>query len=138
QLARPVFALRNCFQSVDDQIQNHLLQLNSISTHVRKILLELLLQENTISACFVLCECKHLDNHFVEIDQIASRWRLFHEGANSRDDCARTVTVFNDAFDGLPCFSEVGSCAAKPTQSRISIRDDRGEWLVYFMCDRRR
>src|SRR6185369_12230071 len=89
-----------------------------------------------MAARFVLSECKHFVDYFVQINPIASRRCLFDERANARDNFARTIAVFNNTLDRLPPFRQVGRRSRKPTQARVAVRNNRGQRLVYFMSDR--
>src|SRR6185369_5771390 len=89
-----------------------------------------------MAARFVLSEYKHFVDYFIQINPIVSRRSLFDERANARDNRARTITVFNNTLDRLPPFRQVRCRSREPTQTRIAVRNNRGQRLVYFMSDR--
>src|SRR4030095_5581409 len=136
QFPFPFLAVRDCFRALDDQIQNHLLQLNSISAHERQTTGELAFQKNVALACFALGYCNNLDNNFVEINQIIPRRSLFHQRANSPDDLARPITVLDNTFNGLPRLNKIRLGAPEPPQTSVTVCDYRSKRLVNLVCDR--
>src|SRR5260370_22222621 len=138
QLSLPFVHCAHCFNGVDDQVQQHLLQLNAIPLHHRQLLRESGLQCDAMPDNLVAGQGGGVEDHLVHVERVVARGYLFNEAADPSDDVARSIAVLDDTPESLPDFTHVGRLRANPTQGGLGRGDDRGDRLIDFVGNRRR
>ena len=138
QLSRPLADAAHRFDGVDDQVEDHLLQLDSISLNERQALRELRLHRDAVLHHFASGQGNDLEDRFVDLQAILPWGRLLDEGTDPADDVAGSLAVLDDATERLPDLLQIRRLGAKPAQGGIGIGDCRRNWLADFMGNRGR
>src|SRR5216684_2591450 len=102
QLSRPFRDGAHCLDSVDDEIEDNLLQLDAIALNQRQALRELGLHRRAILHCFATGELHHLADCLVYVHPVPPWRRLFDELTYSADDVAGAIGVLDDTAERLP------------------------------------
>ena len=84
---------------VHDQVEKHLLQLDTIPRHARQRLVELGPKNDVVAAHLALGERDDVENLAVDIEQLHARHLALRERANARDDLARPLAVCGDVVE---------------------------------------
>ena len=77
QLARALADASHCFDGVDDQIEEHLLQLNAVPLNGRQVVCELELERDTAPEQFAAGQGDDLENGLVDVQPILLRRHFF-------------------------------------------------------------
>src|ERR1700756_5733606 len=93
QLSRSLANPAHRFDGVDDQVKDHLLQLDAISFNGRKALSELRLHRDAVLHQFAMGEGNDLEDRFVDLHSILPWGRLPDERMDPADDVAGTTAV---------------------------------------------
>src|SRR5260370_6451898 len=102
QISRPFRDLAHCLDSVDDEIEDNLLQLYTISFDERQTLPEYRLYRRAILCRFATRELDHLADRLVHVHPFLS-WRCFlYELADSADDAPGAMGVLGDFAKSPP------------------------------------
>ena len=126
------------FQPVQHQIEHDLLQLHPIAEHARQVRAELRPQSRARPPRFSLGQCDDLSNDLIDVQRLLLGRRAAREGANPRDDVARTAAVAAIACNPSRTSSRFGDSRSQKAQAGVRIDDDARERLVDLMRDRRR
>ena len=138
QLPRPFVHCAHCFNGIDDQVGEHLLQLDAIRLHHRQLLPRLDLQRDVMPEQLAPGQGGGVEDRLVDVQRLVPWWHLFDEAANPADDVTRSLAVLDDTAEGLPDLAEVRRLGTKPTQGGIGSGDDRGDRLSDFVGNRGR
>src|SRR5215470_17595659 len=87
-----------------------------------------------ISLHFALRQRDHVTYYLVDVEPIFLKRSLFNQGANSRDDFARSLSVIHHKGNRIPRFFQV--LCIEPAQTCVGIVDECAERLIDFMGDR--
>src|SRR5215813_4876267 len=101
-LSRPIVRPAHGFHGIDNQIEDHLLQLYSISQDERHITRKLSLQGHVIPFDFTARQGDNLHYDFVDVQPVLSWWRFLCQGANPADDFSGPTGISDDELDRLP------------------------------------
>ena len=136
QFACPLAGAAHRLHGVDDQVENHLLELNPISLNERQALCELRPHRDAVLHCFATGQGDNLEDSVVDRNAVLP-WRRFpDQRTDPTDDLARSFSVLLDITERLLGFLEIWPLRAQPAQTGLGIGDSRGDGLVHFMCDR--
>src|SRR3984893_772022 len=114
QLARSLADLAHRFDGVHDQVQDHLLQLDSISPDARQTVRELGLQQDAMPPHLAPCQGDRFEDRFVDVQAGLPRRELLDEGANAADDFAGLIACLDDMIECIPDLLEVRWLSRKP------------------------
>ena len=118
QFARALVDAAHCLDGIDDQVEDHLLQLDTISLNERQALGQLSFHRNAILDRFSTGQRDDLEYCLVDPQQILSRRCFLGEPADAVDDVTGTVTVSQDATERCRTSSKSGGRA--PSQRRAA------------------
>src|SRR5262245_44668885 len=130
QLSATVSHRSHRFDTVHHEVDNHLLQLHSISQHRQDIGGQLHPQHHAIFLYFTLYQTNNLLNDFVNIQTHLLGATFLDQGANPPDHIAGALPVPDNALYCLPRFLQVWSPACEPPQTGVGVGYDGGEWLI--------
>src|SRR3546814_8146499 len=133
QPARPFADTAHRFDGFDDQVKDHLLQLDSISLNDRQALRELRLHRDIVVHHFATGQGKDLNDRFVELQGILPRGLLLDESTDAADDLGRTPSVLDGTTKRLPDLVQIWRLGTQPAQGRLGIGDSRPERLHDLM-----
>src|SRR5208282_2361916 len=107
QLTRPLVDRAHCFGRVQDQVQDDLLQLNTISLDGSQPLRQAGLDGNSILGDRASRQRNHLIDRLIEIKSMLSRRRFPDVIANPVDDDSRAVGIAYDTAERFPDLANV-------------------------------
>jgi hypothetical protein len=107
QLTRPPVDHAHCFGRVQDQVQNYLLQLNTVSLHGSQPLRQAGLDGNSILGDCASRQHDHLIDRLIEIKTMLSRRRFPDVITHPVDDDSCAVGIAYDTAERFPDFAEV-------------------------------
>ena len=107
QVTRALVDRGHCFGRVQDQVQNDLLQLNTISLDWSQPLRQASLDGNPILGDCALRQPNHLIDRLIEIKTMLPRRRLLDMITNPVDDDSRAIGIANDAAERFPDLAQV-------------------------------
>src|SRR5262249_35535655 len=97
----PARALReraHRLDSVDDQVDDHLLDLGARALDERQAFGERGLEQDVAAPQLVVRESEHLENRLAEVEAVAARRLALHEHAEPLDDLAGPPAFVGDSF----------------------------------------
>src|SRR5262249_45420030 len=104
QLPCPGLNRGHCFNCVQNQVDDDLLQLNTIALHRREPISELGAERNSILADCASHHNNHLTDRLIEVKKLFSRWRLLDVIAHPADDIPGSIRISDDAAERFLCF----------------------------------
>ena len=121
---------------VDDEVDNHLLELDAVSQHLRHSRSEVARYRDAARLDFVMEKHKSSINEFVK-----RRERMFGRSpnrhpANAADNVCGTTCIGNDARVRFAHLRYVGHRPVESAQPGFAIRSDSGERLVQLVGNR--
>ena len=128
KLTRPLVDRAHCFGRVQDQVQNDLLQLNTISLHRSQPLRQAGLDGNSILSDCASRQHNHLVDRLIEIKTVLSRRRFLDVITHPVDDDSRAVGIADDTAERFPDLAQVWRLLIQKIEGRTSI--------VARSCDR--
>src|SRR3977135_4224734 len=134
---RPILR-RHGVDRVRDQIQQHLLQLDSISSYLRYLRIRLGFEQYPVPLQIVARQGEDFADKFVDVERSSVPGVLLKDRPNAVDHRSRAKAVNGDPFQRRLRFIEIGGRAIKPAQARIGICDDPSQWLFDLVSDRSR
>jgi hypothetical protein len=111
---RPRIPASHGLDGVENQVEDHLLQLDPIAVHGRRALGEFGPHRDAVPDRFASGELDHLADRSIDVHAIARRRRLLGEIANALDHLACPGAVPDDASEGLLCLLQIQRVAAEP------------------------
>ena len=121
------------FDAIHDQVDDDLLDLNTIRHDRRHSWLQLQPQLDILRGQLTLQQCRHLLDGYVDVQRQHPGIRLFHQATDSLNDISRTISVFDDPFYGPAHVIQIGIVMIKEAQARLPVRDDGGKRLIDLM-----
>ena len=118
QLPRPLGDTAHRLDGVEDQIENYLLQLDSISLNERQALRELRLHRDIVFHHFATGQGNDFEDDFVDLDVIFPWKLLLNEGTDAADDLAAALAVLDNTVERLPDLVQIRRLAVQPAQGR--------------------
>ena len=115
--------------AVDDEIDDHLLQLDAIALHRRQLRRKLQPHRRMVGDHFALHEGDHIADDLVYFEPDHLRTALLGEIANAVDHVARAVCATDNSGEGIARLSNVWSVTAQPSEAGLSVEDDRRQRL---------
>ena len=125
------------FQSVQEQVEHHLLQLHPVAEHAREIPGELGPQSRACPPRFGLGQGDHLANDVIDVQRLLLGRRSAREGSNPRDHVAGPPAVAGDGLQAVAHFVEIRRRTGQEAQAGVRVDDDARERLVDLVSDGR-
>src|SRR6516225_243954 len=138
QFPRPLADRAQCFDSVDDQVEDHLLQLDPISANKWQALRALRLHRDAVLRDFATGQADDLEDRFVDVHVFFMERCFFEKRAHPADDLADSIAVSKDTIERLPGLLQIWRFFAQPAQRGSGIVDRCCDRLVDFMGNRGR
>jgi hypothetical protein len=95
----------HCLDRVQDQVQYHLLQLNTIPLNGKQLLRKPRLERDPMLGNCAPRQFNHLGDRLIEIKPIASRRRFLGVSPDTVDDVAGSIGVAHDTPEGFSHFA---------------------------------
>ncbi|MNL01015.1 hypothetical protein D3C87_1214680 [compost metagenome] len=125
-------------QRVDDQVEQHLLQFDTIALDVRQAVRQRRLHRGQALGGFATGQFHHLADCRVHVHRLLAGRRLLDQLADAPEHIARPVGVLDDAGQRLPHLVDIGRLRAQPAQPGLGVGHRRRNRLVDLVRDRRR
>jgi hypothetical protein len=132
----PVDNREHRFNSVRDEVQQYLLQLNAICCRLRKIPGDLQIDHDALSFRPSMNKCKDLGHYLVEVYQGFLGSRPPKKGPETFDDLGSVLPISDDPLRRRVHIRMVGRVRRKPAKTRLAIRYHGGKRLANFMRNR--
>src|SRR6516164_6329196 len=136
ELSRTVLYCAHGFDAVQDQVQNHLLQLNTVARYGRETSGQLHSQYNLISLHLAPREDDNLSNSLVDIQPFLCGASFREESSNPPGHVAGSIPITDDAANRFAGFGEVRWIPGQPAQRGIRVGHDARQGLINFVGDR--
>ena len=114
QLSLSSAAAVHRFDSVEDQVEDHLLHLRAIALHAGQSRREVRLQRDAMSEHFTSGHGDHFEDGFVEIEPLPALRRLLDQGMDPADDVAGAFAVPDDLIERLADLVQIRRTGAQP------------------------
>ena len=134
--AVPHSRLRHCLHRIDDEIDDHLLDLGAIDEHFRCSRSVVVRNRHRARLKLVTKKLQGLADQFVERDQGLLRCLANCHGANPGDDLGCAPCPGDYTFHRFAYFGEIRFGATEPMQSHFCVHRNGGERLIELMGDR--
>jgi hypothetical protein len=135
--ALPLAHRRHGFHAVDEEIDDHLLQLDSIPAHREQARREFEPNRNSVPKRVMPQERDRLSDDLVDVQADHLRVDLLRELANPANHLIGAMGVVDNLPDRGAHFFDLGRLAAEPPQAGSRVGYDGAERLIHFMRDRR-
>ncbi len=122
--------------AVDEEIQQHLLQLDPIARHGGKLRREVNAYADLTVDEVATHEREYLLDHLVHVDRLVLRFFLPQHGAQPRDDRAGPLVARDDVGEDLRDLIELRRVAGKKPLGRLCIAENRRQRLVQLVRKR--
>src|SRR3982075_3502485 len=121
QAPRPILG-RHRIDRVRDQVQKHLLQLDSISSYLRYLCIRLGLDQYPVPLQIAVRQGEGFPDEVVDVERSSVPGVLLEDRPNASDHRSRAMAISDDLLECRLRFIEIGHRAIKPAQARIGIR----------------
>src|SRR6266481_6064044 len=136
QLPRPLADAAHRLDGVDDQVENHLLQLDPICSNDWQALRELRPHRDAALQNFGTGQGYDLKHRLVDLQVLLPRRRLLDKGPDTADDVAGSHAVPDDTTERLPDLFQIWRLSTEPVQPGLCVGDNRRDRLSDFMGNR--
>src|SRR5712671_1190588 len=126
----------HCFDRVEDQVHDDLLQLNAIPLYETFSVGKAGLDRDSIDRNFALEQGNHFGDCTVEIEAIPPWWRFLDLVADPVDDLPSSIGIRNHTGKRLPDFGQVRRLLVQKIQSSARVVARTGDRLRDFVSDR--
>src|ERR1700704_1722885 len=137
QDARPAHAGHR-IDGVGDQVDKHLLQLNSVACYLRHLFIQLGFDLYPVLHQILPHQGKRFPDEIVEVHRGSFPVILLEERPNTLDHLAGTVAVSDNLLECLLRFVQIGLRPVEETQAGIGARYHPGQGLLDFVGNRGR
>src|SRR6266478_4481155 len=110
------FASDQGFQSVLDQVQDDLLDLDAVGQHGRQVLRQSRVERNVLLLCFAPHQRDDSENDLVQVEELFLRCDLLDQPPNAADDVAGPLDFLDDSLQSLSRLGKVGLLTREPSQ----------------------
>ena len=138
ELTRSVSEAAHGLDGIDEQIHDHLLQLDPIRCNQSQVFRKPSLQPDAILLHFGLGQGNDLADCLIDIQAVSSRRHFLDERTDAVDDLAGATAVSDDATKRLPSFFQIRRLCAQPAQTGMRVSHCRRNRLIDFVRDRSR
>ena len=137
QLSRPIDRA-HCFDRVQNQVQDDLLQLNTIPLNDGQIVRGPQLERNAVPGDCAPRQFNYLGDRLIEIEAILSRRRLLYVSPDAVDDVAGSVGVAHDTPERFSDFVQIWRLLGQEIQSRAGVVARGRDRLLDLVSERGR
>ena len=118
QFPRPLVDAAHGFDRIEDQVEDHLLQLDAIAFDERQVRRELGLQRDAMLQHFAAGQGDDVEDGLIDVEPSLARGRLLDEGTDPVDDIAGTPAVLDDTAEGLADLLQIGRFSRRASARR--------------------
>src|SRR5262245_47670291 len=136
QLSCPRRSRAHGFNRVQDEVQDHLLQLNAIAMNGRRLVSEPSLNRDAVPDDRASRQRNHLGYRRIEIKMILPRRRVSYLITNTINDASGSSGVAHDAVERLPDLAEVWRVSVQKIHGCTSVIARTGDRLRDLMRQR--
>ena len=112
------------------------MQLDSVSHNERQVTRESSLQRDAIPLHLAPCQRDDLQDRIVDVHGAFLRRGFPDESADPANDIAGSITILDNAMEGLAGLLQVRRLRGEPAQTGTRTGNHRGDRLVHLMGDR--
>src|SRR5258708_16778414 len=123
---------------VHDQVEKHLLELDSCSLEFRQLPVRLDLEKYPVLLQVAVSEGKGFVDELVQVERSPFPGVGLEVGANVRNHGSRAMPIRDDVAECFLGFVEIRGRAVKEAQARIGSRHHRSQRLPYLVSNRSR
>jgi hypothetical protein len=98
----------HCFDRIQNQVQDDLLQLNTIPLNGKRLLRRPHLNQHPMPADCAPRQFNYLGDRLIEIKAILSRRRFLDVGPDAIDDVAGSIGIAHDTPERFSDFAQIG------------------------------
>lgn len=138
QLSCPFSQAALRLEGIDDQVQDDLLQLHTVSLNARQLLGELRLYRDRVLLELAMGQNYDLPHRFIDIDRVLPQRRLSEHDTDPPDDLGGPPPLLDNVIQGLSNLIQIRRLRAQPALSRIGIVDCRCNRLHDLVSNRGR
>src|SRR5262249_13952576 len=118
---------------VEEEIEDDLLQLNSVSAHEQRIRVELQPDLDVANDRIAAQELGHVPDQAVEVENADLDFTLSKQAAEAPDHLRRALVVVNDVRQRAADLGEIGWGRLQQAQSGSGVRQGSGQRLVQLV-----
>ena len=111
----------HCFNRVNDQVQDHLLQLDPISLNRSQALLELRLNRDIVLCHFAAGDDDHVADRLVNIQTFRPWRRFLNKGTDSADNGTGPIGIVHNAVKRFACFLQIRRPAVQKVKAALAL-----------------
>ena len=124
-------------ESVEQEVQDHLLQLDAVTVHQRSRRRQMQGERNPPDEGVALDQPGDVAHQVVEVEVLELlRFLLAHEAPQVADDVARAAHVLSDVEEDVADLVEVRGLALEQARAGVGVGEDRRQRLVELMRQR--
>jgi hypothetical protein len=128
----------HCLDRVQNQIQDDLLQLNTIPLNGKQLVRRLQPEGNTMPGDCAPRQFNHLGDRLIKIQAILTRRRLLYVSPDTVDDVAGSIGIAHDTPERFPDFAQIWRSLGQEIQSCSGVVACGGDRLLDFVSERSR
>src|ERR1700754_4070033 len=113
-LPRPLIDCARRFNGVDDQVQHHLLELDTIAFNERQVVGKLHPHRHAVLLGLTARQRDDLTNRLIDLQPLLAWWNILDEATNSRRDLAAPHRAFNNSVELLAGFLQIRRFSVQP------------------------
>ena len=136
QLSRPLVDRAHCLDRVQDQVQDDLLQLNTIALNGSQPLRQAGLHRDAILGDRASRQYNHLIDRLIEIKTMLSRRRFLDVITNPVDDVSGAIGIAYDTAERFPDLAQVWRLLIQKIERRTGVVARGGDRLRDFVSQR--
>src|SRR6266699_208018 len=136
QLARPLLDRAHCFDRIQDQVQDDLLQLNTVPLNGRRPPRHSSLYQDSILVDRAARQHNHLIDCLIEIKTLLLRGSFLDVVAEPVDDDCSPIGIADNAIERFASLGQVWRVRFEKIQSRTGVVARGPNGLLDFMSDR--
>src|ERR1700730_2617186 len=114
---------------VGDQVQKHLLQLDSVSSYLRYLCIRLGLDQYPVPLQIAARQGGGFPDEVGDVERSSVSGVLLEHGTNASDHRPRAMAISDDPRECRLRFLDIWHRAIKPAQARIGVRNHPRQWL---------
>jgi hypothetical protein len=136
QLSCPLLNRAHCFDSVQDQVQDNLLQLNAIHLNIGQPLGEAGLERDSIVDDCVLRQRNHIIDRLIKINPLLSRRSFLDVIPDPVEDISGSIGIIHDAGERFPDLAKTWRASVQEVHRRAGVVARGGNRLRDFVGQR--
>ena len=138
QLSWPLLNRSHCFDRIQNQVQDDLLQLNTIPLNRKRPLRKMGIHRHSILGDFASRQYNHFIDRLIEIKTILSRRRFLDVVTDPIDDLRSSIGIAHDTAERFPDLAQVWRLLVQEIHGCTRVVASSSDWLLDFVSQRGR